>query len=50
MQSHKDSGRIQVSAATDDRLGDRDRWEKRGEIDLKSNGTKITYWLLDRQI
>ena len=47
MQSTGEAGRIQVSAATYDRLGDRYKLEKRGDIDIKGKGMMTTYWLLD---
>ncbi|MDY6938566.1 MAG: adenylate/guanylate cyclase domain-containing protein [Cyanobacteriota bacterium] len=48
MQSQGTAGRIQVSAATYDRLQNGYRLEKRGEIDIKGKGLMTTYWLLDR--
>jgi adenylate cyclase len=49
MESQGEPGRIQVSAATYERLRDRYQFEKRGEIEIKGKGVMTTYWLLDRQ-
>ena len=46
MQSQGEPGRIQVTQATYDRLGDRYTVKKRGNIDVKGKGVMTTYWLL----
>ena len=46
MQSQGKPGRIQVTQATYDRLGDRYTVEKRGDIEVKGKGVMTTYWLL----
>jgi class 3 adenylate cyclase len=46
MESSGQPGRIQVTAATCDRLKDKYRFEKRGAIQVKGKGEMETYWLL----
>ncbi|WP_017715622.1 adenylate/guanylate cyclase domain-containing protein [Kamptonema formosum] len=46
MESSGEPGRIQVTAATCDRLKDKYRFEKRGAIQVKGKGEMETYWLL----
>jgi class 3 adenylate cyclase len=48
MESHGVPGRIQVTAATRDRLGDRYRFEDRGEIEVKGKGRLRAYLLAER--
>jgi class 3 adenylate cyclase len=48
MESHSLPGRIQVSAATRDALGDRFRLSRRGIIKVKGKGMMET-WFLERQ-
>jgi len=45
MESHGEPGRIQVSRATHDLLGDTFVLERRGEIDVKGKGAMQTWWL-----
>jgi class 3 adenylate cyclase len=49
MESHGEPGRIQVTAATAERLRSGFRLERRGEIDIKGKGRSETYYLLDRR-
>ena len=46
MESHGEAGRIHVSAATRDLLGDRFRCEDRGEVVVKGSGPMHTFFLL----
>lgn len=46
MESSGQPGRIQVTAATCERLKDKYRFEKRGTIQVKGKGEMETYWLL----
>jgi PAS domain S-box-containing protein len=46
MESSGDPGRIQVTAATCERLKHKYRFEKRGTIHVKGKGEMETYWLL----
>ena len=46
MESHGQSGRIQVSAATRAALGDAYRFEARGDIAVKGKGSMATWFLL----
>ncbi|GAB1543286.1 hypothetical protein NUACC21_59600 [Scytonema sp. NUACC21] len=48
MESNGLPGKIQVSAATYERLKDRLEFEQRGEIFVKGKGAMITYWLIGR--
>ena len=48
MESHGLPGRIQVAAATYERLRDRYRFEERGEIEIKGKGQLPAYLLLGR--
>lgn len=45
MESHGESGRVQVSQAFVDCLGDDFIVEKRGVVDIKGKGPMTTYWL-----
>jgi adenylate cyclase len=47
MESHGVPGRIQVSASTFQRLGDRYRFEDRGETEVKGKGRIRTYLLIE---
>jgi class 3 adenylate cyclase len=49
MESHGEPGRIQVSEATWQLLGDRYRFEERGVIEVKGKGLMRTFFLLGRQ-
>ncbi|NEO49209.1 MAG: adenylate/guanylate cyclase domain-containing protein, partial [Moorea sp. SIO4A3] len=42
-------GRIQVTAATYERLRDKYLFEERGIINVKGKGEMITYWLTGRK-
>lgn len=48
MESHGLPGRIQVSEAVHRRLGERYRFEERGEIEVKGKGRLRAYLLVDR--
>jgi len=48
MESHGEPGRIQVTAATYERLQGKYRFEKRGEINIKGKGNMMAYWLLGK--
>ncbi|MDP6945245.1 MAG: adenylate/guanylate cyclase domain-containing protein, partial [Myxococcota bacterium] len=48
MESHGEPGAIQVSGAVHDMLGERWRFEPRGEIQVKGKGPMATYFLLGR--
>ena len=48
MESHSLPGRIQISAATRQALGDRFNFEPRGTITVKGKGTMETYFLNER--
>lgn len=48
MESHGVPGRIQVTAAVRERLGDAFRFEDRGVTDVKGKGRLRTFWLLGR--
>jgi class 3 adenylate cyclase len=48
MESHSLPGRIQLSAATRDALGDRFKLERRGIIEVKGKGMMETYFLNGR--
>jgi PleD family two-component response regulator len=50
MESQGEPGRIQVTAATYERLKDKYEFEKRGAIAIKGRGEMITYWLLGRKL
>jgi adenylate cyclase len=49
MESHGLGGRIQISAATYERLRDRYLCEERGMIQVKGKGEMVTYFLLGRK-
>ncbi len=49
LESHGEPGRVHVSAAVRDALGDRFRLESRGEIDLKGKGLTPTWFLLGEE-
>jgi class 3 adenylate cyclase len=49
MESSGLPGRIQVTAATYERLRTRYRFEERGEIDIKGKGRMATYLLVERR-
>ena len=49
MESQGKPGKIQVTAATYERLRDRFALERRGVIPVKGRGKMVTYWLLDRK-
>jgi adenylate cyclase len=49
MESHGLGGRIQISAATYERLRDKYLCEERGMIQVKGKGEMTTYFLLDRK-
>jgi len=49
MESQGEPGRIQVSAATYERLKDRFLFEERGAIRVKGKGEMTTYWLISHQ-
>ena len=49
MESHSPPGRIQVTAATYERLHQRYRFEERGEIEVKGKGRLPAYLLLGRR-
>jgi class 3 adenylate cyclase len=49
MESHGVAGRIQVTAATYDRLKDKYLFEQRGATSIKGKGEMITYWLIKRK-
>lgn len=48
MESHSLPGRIQVTAATYERLRYRYRFEERGEIEIKGKGRQMAYLLVGR--
>ena len=48
MESHSLPGRIQLSAATRDALGERFKLERRGIIEVKGKGMMETYFLNGR--
>jgi class 3 adenylate cyclase len=48
MESHSLPGRIQVTAAVEERLRGRYRFEPRGPIELKGLGAMPTFFLLGR--
>lgn len=49
MESSGTPGRIQVTAATKERLQDKYLFEERGEIAVKGIGKMISYWLIGRK-
>ncbi|NEQ84718.1 MAG: adenylate/guanylate cyclase domain-containing protein, partial [Moorea sp. SIO2I5] len=49
MDSQGEPGRIQVTAATYERLRDKYLFEERGIINVKGKGEMITYWLTGRK-
>ncbi|MEL7465151.1 MAG: adenylate/guanylate cyclase domain-containing protein [Pseudomonadota bacterium] len=49
MESHGEAGRIQVTAATRDALGDGYAFEARGVVDIKGKGSTETFWLTGRR-
>ena len=49
MQSNGESGKIQVTAATYERLKDMFVFEERGMVEVKGKGKMLTYWLLDQR-
>jgi PAS domain S-box-containing protein len=50
MESSGVPGRIQVTAATKERLQDKYLFEERGAIAVKGKGKMITYWLIGRKV
>ena len=50
MESHSLPGRIQISAATRQALGDRFNFERRGTITVKGKGTMETYFLNEAMV
>lgn len=46
MESHSLPGKIQVSAATYERIKNQYQFEKRGTIEVKGKGEMTTYWLI----
>jgi class 3 adenylate cyclase len=50
MEQHGLAGRIQVTAATHERLQDRYQFEERGAIPVKGKGEMITYFLTGRKV
>ncbi len=50
MESQGEAGRIQITAATHEQLGDRFQCEQRGTITVRGRGEIATYWLLGRQV
>ena len=49
MESQGEPDRIQVTAATYERLRDRYEFAPRGEVEVKGRGTMLTYWLLGKR-
>ncbi len=49
MESNGESGKIQVTAATYERLKDMFVFEERGMVEVKGKGKMLTYWLLDQR-
>lgn len=49
MESHGVAGRIQVTAATYERLKDKYLFEQRGATSIKGKGEMFTYWLIKRK-
>ncbi|MEG3858007.1 adenylate/guanylate cyclase domain-containing protein [Microcoleus sp. herbarium12] len=49
MESNGLPGKIQVTAATYERLKDQFVFEERGQIPVKGKGTMLTYWLIEEQ-
>ena len=49
MESHGESGRIQVSESTRNALGDAFQFEKRGPIEVKGKGAMRTYFVVPPQ-
>ncbi len=45
MESHGLPGKIQITEATQSRLGDSYQCDERGEIEIKGKGTVSTFWL-----
>ena len=45
MESHGEPGRIQISQATYELIGDTFTTTPRGPIDVKGKGTLTTWWL-----
>jgi urea transport system substrate-binding protein len=50
MESQGVAGRIQVTAATYERLKGKYLFEKRGVTRIKGKGEMITYWLMGRRV
>jgi class 3 adenylate cyclase len=50
MESHGIAGGIQITETTYRRLGDRFRFEARGEVEVKGKGRLQTYWLTGRSV
>ncbi|MDP8964666.1 MAG: response regulator [Cyanobacteriota bacterium] len=50
MESQGEPGKIQVTAATYERLKDKYEFEERGAVVVKGKGEMATYWLLGRQL
>ncbi|MFM9263694.1 adenylate/guanylate cyclase domain-containing protein [Tychonema sp. BBK16] len=49
MESNGESGKIQVTAATYERLKDQFILEERGIIEVKGKGKMLTYWLIEKR-
>jgi class 3 adenylate cyclase len=49
MESLSPAGRIQVTAATNERLRERYHFEERGEIEIKGKGRLLAYLLVGRR-
>ena len=49
MESNGSSGKIQVTAATYERLKDMFVFEERGMVEVKGKGQMLTYWLLEKR-
>jgi class 3 adenylate cyclase len=50
MESQGEPGKIQVTAATYERLKDKYEFEERGAVVVKGKGEMATYWLLGRKL
>ena len=49
MESNGLPGKIQVTAATYERVKEQFVFEERGNIAVKGKGTMLTYWLIEEQ-